>query len=290
VIEGAKSVGVDFTGSDPLKDTFVATSGSASGDATDKKIDQLMAVAAADKKIAELSLQLATATKGQAQAAVSETVGAAASNLSGCPYVRGGNIWTMLYDGTNLTEWAVDLSAMKIGKVGISTTYAISPLLDASSTVIPCAYTFNTGTTIVSAYGSASGVFAWKEQTINSGLWQFGLGIPKQASNSFTDAKFVGRMPGLMFMDILQNNTHTLDAATFFLDVNAQGQVSFATCDLKSTVPSCGAPVPSTTSTVSCKQNSNGSINCSSSDGTVNATALLFVSQQEPTLFMSFHR
>ena len=289
VIEGAKSVGVDFTGSDPLKDAFIATTSTTSGDVTDKKIDQLMAaLAAADKKIAELSLQLANVTKGQAQAAVRNTVGAAASSLSGCPYVRGGNIWTMLYDGTGLTEWAVDIAAMKIGKVGGSTSYTISPLLDTNSAVIPCAYTFNTGTTIVSAYASASGVFAWKEQTIQSGLWQFGLGIPKQASNSFTDTKFVGRMPGLMFMDILQNNTHTLDAAAFYFDVNSLGQVSFSICDLKPTIPSCGAPSPSTDSTVSCKQNSNGSINCSNSDGTVNATALLFVSQQEPTLFMSF--
>ena len=289
IIEGAKSVGVDFTGLDPLKDAFIATTSTTSGDVTDKKIDQLMAaLAAADKKIAELSLQLANVTKGQAQAAMRNTVGAAAVSLTGCPYVRGGNIWTMLYDGTGLTEWAVDISTMKIGKVGASTSYTISPLLDTSSAVIPCAYTFNTGTTIVSAYASTSGVFAWKEQTIQSGLWQFGLGIPKQASNSFTDAKFVGRMPGLMFMDILQNNTHTLDAAAFYFDVNAAGQVSFSTCDLKTNVPSCGAPAPSTDSTVSCKQNSNGSISCNSSDGTVNAIALLFVSQQEPTLFMSF--
>ena len=67
VIEGAKSVGVDFTGSDPLKDAFIATTSTTSGDVTDKKIDQLMAaLAAADKKIAELSLQLANVTKGQA--------------------------------------------------------------------------------------------------------------------------------------------------------------------------------------------------------------------------------
>lgn len=289
VIEGAKSVGVDFTGSDPLKDVFIATNNDTTGDAIDKKIDQLMsALAAADKKIAELSLQLANITKGQAQDAVKNTLGASAVGLEGCPSVRGGNFWTMTYDGALLSEWALDISTLKISKIGVAGSYTISPALDSNSSVVPCAYTFNMPASVITIYASSSGVISWKEQVNVSGLWYFGIGVPKQASNSFTDAKYVGRMPGLMFMDIYQNGAHTLDAAAFYLDINASGQVASSTCDLKATVPTCGAPVVSGNSTMTCTANANGSIGCASKDGSMRATAILFVSQQEPILFMTY--
>ena len=289
VIEAAKTAGADFTGLDPLKDAFTPATSTKTGDLTDQKIDQLMAaLAAADKKIADLSTQLATVTKAQAATAVTTTLGASVKSLDDCPYVRGGNIWTFMYDGTGLTEWSIDIDAMAITKIGSGATATISKLRDSNSNIVPCAYTFNTGTSTVTTYVSSSGVMTWKELITSSGGYFFGLGVPKQVTHRVTDAKYVGRFPGLMYIDAYANGVHALDTASFYFDINSSGEIAMATCDLKSQTPSCGSPVADSNSTMTCSANQNGTLNCISNDGSIQATAILFVSQQEPTLFVTY--
>ena len=287
--EALLAAGIDISNTDPLKVTFVAASGSVSGDANDQLIDQLMlALAAADKKIADLSQQLATVTKAQAQSAITTTLGNSLYTLEGCPYVRGGNFWTFQYNGTNLKEWVLDLNAMTVNLANNSTKYAVNRARDSSTIIEPCAYTFDTGTSVVTVYVSESGVMNWKEQINSNSGWYFGLAVPKQTTHNLSDIKYVGRFPGMVYVDVTNGGANYLNAGIFYFDVNSNGDIAFTNCDLTTTKPSCGSAQPDDNDTMTCTANSNGTLNCISKDQTVSATAILYVSQQEPSLFITY--
>ena len=297
LIEGLRVVkaattaaGIDLGTTDPLKVTLKAATEGSVGDPHDEKIDQLMAaLAAADKSIADLSEQLANAKADEAKDALLTTLGAASHCLDSCPYARGGNFWSFLYDGTGLTEWALDAAAKKITNVGADITYSVTELQDADGNVVPCAYTFSRETYTTTVYRSAGGVAMWKEQDSVTQGWQFGLAVPKQASHRLASTKFVGRMPGLIFVDADRSVGRHLDAGAFYFDIDSSGGVAVAHCDLATGTPTCDSTAQSDSDTMTCSSLENGTISCVSKDGSVSATVLPFVTQQEPSLFVMYN-
>lgn len=286
-------LGIEVAAYDLLKAKFIPTNGDTSGDVLDQKLDQLMlALTAAEKSLTSLATTISSPSTSVANAATvtAAALGPSASSFSDCPYVRGGNYWTFFNDGTNLIEWAIDVanpSAMTIRNVSTNASYSISKLRDESNAIVPCAYTFSYGTSTITSYMSKSGVFAWK-QLMNTGLYYFGLGVPKQALASLANSNYAGSYPALLYVSELSGGRYLTNTGAAYFTLDASGNTKFAECDLRNGTPSCGTPSASNSNNVSCGANSNGTISCASSDGQTRATLLLMTNQQQPTLFMLY--
>ena len=114
-ITAALGSDADMTGVDFMKGSMQAATTDAAGDATDKKIDALMAaLAAADKKITDLSAQVKTLTDtSSAASTVTSVVGSSQYSLSNCSYARSGDIWVLDLIGSAPAAWNLDFQNMR---------------------------------------------------------------------------------------------------------------------------------------------------------------------------------
>lgn len=96
VIAGAQlSATVDY-----LKGTFVAATSVLAGDATDQKLDALVAaVEFSGQSIFSLSQTVITATEASVAQGVQSLLGAATNSLPGCPSARSGEYWMLTSTG-----------------------------------------------------------------------------------------------------------------------------------------------------------------------------------------------
>ena len=170
---------------------FVPATPSRAGDATDKKIDTLMAaLTAANKKLVDLTTEIAkigsTAADEAAFAITTKTlVGKAATGLINCPAARSGDYWLVDDVGT-LYKYGFDFKN-KTGS-GVLLEPALSPTFPGPGVISstqgtdgktsPCGFKFTpnaAGREGVSAVVSQAGVLGW-----DNGRDGMGVGIPVQ--------------------------------------------------------------------------------------------------------------
>lgn len=287
VVSALNALGIDVSNYEILKAAFTPATDGSEGDELDKKLDQLTTtLLAADKTLTELSTAINNASNSpQTISAITATaIGPAAKSLSGCPYVRGGGYWTFSHDGSSFSRWTIDLSAMTATLYGTANTFPVAALTESGSTV-PCAFTITRTDSVVTAYFSKSGIFAWK-QRMNSGSHYFGLGVPVQASTELTNSNFAGTYPLLGYLAYQNGAAKYQSALPMQLQVDSSGNIKTAMCSLTNGAPVCGALSSSSGDNMTCGANSQGIINCTSADGNTTAKVFAFVSQQEPTVFM----
>lgn len=271
----------DLSGVDVMKGAMVAASASGSGDATDKKIDALMAaLSAADKKIADLSAQVKTLTStSNASSTVTSVVGDAQYGLANCPYARSGDFWVLDLIGTAPEPWNVNFSTMVLKNKTTNATYAINLKRDASNNPIACAFTSTVNGRFVEYRVSPGGVGAWVHST------DFGIFVPAQKTKTLTDSSFAGVYPALGFVKAKSNSLRLGLPMSF--EIKADGSVDAYSCDLTKTLPDCGTSVSSTSADpVTCTAVANGTFTCSSAGG-MTATAILFVTGNQAAMFMA---
>lgn len=278
----ALGASADMSGIDPMKGTLQAATGNAAGDATDKKIDALMAtLAAADKKIADLSAAIkASSTNANAASQLTALVGNAQYSLANCPAARSGDIWILDFAGHAPQAWNVNFSTMILTNLADNSTTAVSAKLDGQSNAIPCAFTAVIATRTVEFRVSDSGLAVWKHNA------NFGVTIPKQTITGLNTTTFAGSYPSIAYLINKQNGANA--AAPFRYEINSSGQVDAYSCDLTKSVPDCTtALTPAANNKTTCTAMSNGTLSCSSADGALSGVGVGFVSGGNATLFLS---
>lgn len=270
----------DLTGVDVMKGSLVAASAVASGDATDKKIDALMAALnAADKKIAELSAQVKTLINtGNAAALTFGVVGDAVYGLANCPYARNGDLWILDLIGSAPEAWNANFNTMVLKKISNNTSYAINLKRDSNNNPIPCAFTSAINGQTVEYRVSTGGVGVWVNST------DFGVFLPAQKTKVLSDSSFAGTYPSVAFVKA-KNSSFRLGIPMSF-EIKADGSVSAFSCDVSKNLPDCSPSVSSSTDPVTCTPVSNGTLACSSPGGLA-ATAVLYLTGNQATLFMA---
>jgi hypothetical protein len=277
----------DMSGVDFMKGKMTAATGDTAGDSTDKKIDALMAaLASSDKKIADLTAQLKSATtSNDAAAKMTTLVENAKYSLPSCPYARSGNVWIMDMVGLAPIGFKLDFndpSNMKITNLASNSVSAINVKLDSSSNTIPCAFTSIVNGGLVEYRISEGGIGVWIQASSND----FGLIIPQQKFNSLTDKSFVGSFPTMAFVQ-KKTSPYTRNAVAMNFVVNSSGVMKSYGCDLSKSLPDCLTEVSdSSPSTTTCIPISNGTLDCTSTDG-MNTTAILYTSGNQTTMFMA---
>ena len=271
----------DLTGVDFMKGSMQAATADASGDATDKKIDALMAaLAAADKKITDLTAQVKTLTSTtNAASALTTVVGNSQYSLSNCPYARSGDIWVLDLIGTAPAGWNLDFNNMRLKNLASNTTYAINLKRDSSNQLIPCAFTASVGGQTVEYRVSTGGVGVW----INSS--DFGVTVPAQKSAALINPSFAGTYPAMAF---IKGRTNSLRLGLpFRFEIKADGSMDSYSCDLTKALPDCATTASSDNKDpVTCTAVSNGTLSCTSLGG-VAATAVLYVNGSQASMFMA---
>jgi len=271
----------DLSGVDVMKGSMVAATSNTSGDATDKKIDALMAaLSAADKKIADLSEQVKTLTStANASTVTTSIVGNAQYALANCPYARSGDFWVLDLIGTAPEAWNANFNTMVLKKVSTNTTYAITLKRDASNNPVACAFTSSINGQTVEYRVSTGGVGVWVNST------DFGLFVPAQKTKVLTDASFAGTYPALGFIKGKSNSLRLGIPMNF--EIKSDGSVNAYSCDLTKSTPDCATSVSSTSADpVTCTAVSNGTLSCSSPGG-ISATAVLYLTGSQAALFMA---
>lgn len=287
VVSALNALGIDLGNYEFLKANFRPATDSADGDDLDKKLDQLTTtLLAADKTLSDLSTAINNAANSpQTISSITATIfGSAAKSLAGCPYVRGGGYWTFSHDGSSFQRWTIDLDAMTATLYGTANTYPLANLTESSVTV-PCAFTITKSDSVVTAYFSKSGIFAWK-QHMNSGNYYFGLGVPVQTKTDLKNSNFAGTYPLLGYLAYQNGASKYQSALPMKMRIDSLGNTRSATCSLTNGAPVCGALTSNSEDNMTCGSNSQGMINCTSTDGNTTAKMFAFVSQQEPTVFM----
>jgi hypothetical protein len=267
----------DMTGIDPMKANIRAATTDSAGDATDKKIDALMAaLAAADKKVADLSALLKTSSSpADAVTQLTTLVGDAKNSLPNCPAARNGNVWVLDFFGSAPIAYNINFTTLKLKNLDANTTTDI-----VQNSTLPCAFTSIVNTRNVEFRVSDSGISAWK-----NGL-NFGLAVPKQISTKLDSSAYSGTYDALAFL--INKQTGFNAAAPFKFEIDSAGKITGYSCDLTKTTPDCITALSTTNdSKTTCTALSNGTLSCMSSDGKLNATAIGFVSGGSATLFMS---
>ncbi len=279
-ITAALGSDADMTGVDFMKGSMQAATTDAAGDATDKKIDALMAaLAAADKKIADLSAQVKTLTNSSnAASTVTSVVGNSQYSLSNCSYARSGDIWVLDLIGSAPAAWNLDFQNMRLKKLSDNSTYAITLKRDSSNNLVPCAFTASINGQTLEYRVSTGGVGVW----INSN--DFGLTVPVQKTGALTDASFAGTYPAMGF---IKGKTNSLRLGLpFRFEIKSDGTVDGYSCDLTKSLPDCTTASTASSDPVTCTAVSNGTLSCTSLGG-ISATAVLYVSGSQATLFMA---
>jgi len=271
----------DMTGIDFMKGSMQAATADTTGDATDKKIDALMAaLAAADKKITDLTAQVKTLTSTtNAASALTSVVGSSQYSLSNCPYARSGDIWVLDLIGTAPAGWNLDFNNMRLKNLASNTTYAISLKRDSNNGLIPCAFTASVGGQTVEYRVSTGGVGVW----INSS--DFGITVPAQKSAALINPSFAGTYPAMAFV---KGRTNSLRLGLpFRFEIKADGSMDGYTCDLTKALPDCATTASSDNKDpLTCTAVSNGTLSCTSLGGLA-VTAVLYVNGSQASLFMA---
>jgi hypothetical protein len=276
----------DMSGIDFMKGSMTAATGTTAGDSTDKKIDALMAaLAAADKKITDLTNQLKTVTSASdATTKMNTLVGNAKYSLPNCPYARSGDVWVLNMVGLAPKGFNVnfnDPTNMVLTNLSDNSTSAINAKLDSSSKSIPCAFTSTVNGGLVEYRISEGGIGVWVQPTSND----FGLVVPQQKTNLLTDKSFVGSYPSMAFVQ--EKSIGFRAALPMNFVVGSNGEMKAYECDLTKVVPDCMTEITDTNpDTTICTPISNGTLDCSSADG-MSATAILFTSGSQTTMFMA---
>ncbi len=287
VVSALSALGIDVSNYEFLKATFTPATENADGDDLDKKLDQLTTtLLAADKTLSDLSTAINNASNSpQTIGSITATaVGTAAKSLTGCPYVRGGGYWTFSHDGSSFSRWTIDLDAMTATLYGTANSYPVAVLTESNATV-PCAFTITKPDSVVTAYFSKSGIFGWKQQ-MTAGEYYFGLGVPVQTSTELTNSNFAGTYPLLGYLSYQNSASKYQSALPMQIQIDTSGNTKTASCSLINGAPVCDALTSSSGDNMNCGANSQGIINCTSTDGNTTAKMFAFISQQEPTIFM----
>lgn len=279
-ITAALGTDADMTGVDVMKGTMTAATGDASGDATDKKIDALMAaLAAADKKITDLTTQVKTLTDAStASSTVTSVVGNAQYSLANCPYARSGDIWVMDLIGSLPGAWNLDFQNMRLKKLADNSTYAITLKRDSNNNLVPCAFTASISGQTLEYRISTGGVGIWINST------DFGITVPAQKNAALTNASFAGTYPAMGF---IKGKTNSLRLGLpFRFEIKTDGTIDGYSCDLTKALPDCNTAATASSDPVTCTAVSNGTLSCTSLGG-IAATAVLYVSGNQATMFMA---
>ena len=292
VQKATESLGTDtdMTGIDPLKVSIKARQGDTAGDATDKKIDALMsALAAADKKIAELSELLKTATTSSAQTSTKNLVGDAQYSLTNCPAARSGDVWSLDFEGSDPMPWNVNFSTLLMKDLTNNQSYAIQNVTEQGVTV-SCAFKSTVmikGVSVNMEFRvSDGGVSGWKLTIPATGKSTFGMAVPKQPTRKPTSTEFGGTFPALFFINIQGSTTRTAAALKYTID--SSGNIAAALCDTSNVAsPTCTGSVPDSAKSLSCIDAAAGYLSCQSSDGLTKAKAVLYSSPGQAMMLMS---
>jgi hypothetical protein len=271
----------DMTGVDIMKGSLTAATDLTGGDANDKKIDALMAaLTASDKKITDLTEQLKTATTNNAAAAgISTVVGDAKYSLANCPYARNGDVWVLNFAGGAPVSYNADFNSMVLKKLSNNTTSAIDFKRDGSNNAIPCAFTSTIGGVLTEFRVSEGGIGAWTQAT------DFGLVVPVQKTKLLTDASMAGTYPAMAF--IREKTLGFRGATPIRYEIDANGDLKGYSCDMTKAKPECLTTVSSSSADpTTCVAQSNGTLACTSTGGLA-ATAILYVTGSQVTIFMS---
>jgi hypothetical protein len=271
----------DMTGIDIMKGTLQAATVDTLGNAADSKLDALMAaLAAADKKISELSTLLATTTSGSAAATQLTTlVGTAQYSLQSCPAARSGDIWVLDFLGTAPMGFNVNFNTMILKNLANNSTSAINFKRDGQNAVIPCAFTANVNASSVEFRVTDGGIGVWKNAN------DFGITVPAQRTKSLTDVAFAGTYPTAGF---LRERSQGIRAAVpFKFKINTDGSLQGYSCDLTKAIPDCNVAMDTNNSSgTSCTSLSNGTLSCSAANG-LRATAVLYSTGGQASMFMA---
>jgi hypothetical protein len=270
----------DMTGIDFMKGTMQAATTDASGDATDKKIDALMAaLAASDKKITDLTAQVKTLTStANAASSMTSVVGNAQYSLSNCPYARSGDIWVLDMLGSAPESWNLDFNNMILKNLASNATYPITLKRDSSNQLVSCAFTASVAGRALEYRISTGGVGVW----VNAN--DFGVTVPVQKSAALINPSFAGTYPAMAF---IKGRTNSLRLGLpFRFEIKADGSMDSYSCDVSKSLPDCITTTASSSDPVTCTAVSNGTLSCTSLGG-VAATGVLYVSGSQATLFMA---
>ena len=175
-----------------------------------------------------------------------------------------------------------DPSNMKLTNLANNSISAINVKLDSSNNTIPCAFTSTLNASLVEYRISEGGIGVWIHASFND----FGLIIPQQRFNSLTDKSFVGSFPTMAFVQ-KKTSPNTRNAVAMNFVINSSGVMKSYGCDLSKSLPDCLTEVSDTSSsTTTCIPISNGTLDCTSTDG-MNTTAVLYTSGNQTTMFMA---
>ncbi len=268
----------DLSGVDFMKGSMVAATSISSGDATDKKIDALMAaLAASDKKISDLSAQVKSLTNASNAASITTAlVGDAQYSLTNCPHARSGDIWVLDLVGSPIEGWNLNFNTMIAKKLSNNSTYAINLKRDSSNNIIPCAFTSSINGVTVEYRISMGGIGVWKNST------DFGITVPAQKTKAITDASFAGTYPAVAYV----KTGSTRIGLPFRFEVKSDGSVTGYTCDLTKSLPDCTSEAADAKDPVTCTAVSNGTISCTSLAGLA-ATGVLYLSGGQASMFLA---
>lgn len=275
VMSSSLGADADLSGIDPLKDTFQAASNNTSGDEKDRKIDALMvALAAADKTIEDLTTQLKTATSdSEVTQSLTTVLGDSATALESCSFARSGDYWVLNFAGSEPIIYSVDFSTMTATRQVDDVTGQIT-----SNSNTTCGFNLAIEGRNYEFRSSRAGISVWK------GSNDFGLIVPVQTTKSLSDSAFSGTYPGLGFLQ--EKRLGIRDAAPFKFTVSESGEVSGFMCDMAKALPDCDTPVEETDNDVTCTELRNGAVSCSSPNGDT-FVGIPYVSGGVVHLFMS---
>lgn len=272
----------DMTGIDVMKGSLAAATELAPGNSADKKIDALMsALAAADKKVSDLSSFMKSATSStDAIAGLRSVIGNAVDSLPSCPNARSGDVWVFGIVGGAPLAYTADFKNLRLTKQSTNTTYPITQLLDSSSKVVPCAFTSSIGGVTYEYRISDGGLIV--AYTPTGGI----LIIPAQKNHKLTDVSFAGTYPALAFIKSKTSTTRFALPIRFEMDTN--GTLTGYTCDLSKELPDCLTTVDnSNKDNITCVANADGTFSCSSPSSGFQATTAVYVTGSQATLLMS---
>ena len=280
----------DMTGIDPLKISIKARQGDTAGDATDKKIDALMAaLAASDKKISELSELLKSATTSTVQASTKTLVGDAQYSLTNCPAARSGDVWSLDFEGSDPMPWNVNFSTLLMKDLTSNLSYAIQSVTE-QGVAVSCAFKSTVtikGVSVSMEFRiSDGGVSGWKLTNPTTGKSTFGIAVPKQPTRKPTSTEFGGTFPAIFFINIQGSTTRPAAALKYTID--SSGNIAAALCDTTNVAsPTCTGSVPNSAKSLSCTDATAGYLSCQSSDGLTKAKAVLYASPGQAMMLMS---
>ena len=267
----------NLTGVDLLKDNFKPATPESAGDSIDKKIDALMlALAASNKRIADLEQQIGAASStNAASTAVLNSIGTAKNTLQNCPYARSTTIWVLDMFGSEPIQYSVDFTAMTFKRLSTQSIYGITPKSEK------CAFTANIDGSPIEFRVSQGGNAAWVSPT------NFGVAVPAQTFWDIRGSAASGSYASLFYL-VQKANRSSRTAVPVKIQIKPGGDVDMFICDLFKDSPDCNESVQDTTDDqVSCTQSQNGSFSCSSPGGD-RMTGVLYATGNQVTLLLSF--